>query len=81
MIAHSAMTYISTWPELLFDFYFCVDGMVSSLEDNVFILYFRIFGFVAKKKGGNQCLLFAEMDPDQPASAVVNFVTKVLLGK
>jgi len=36
---------------------------------------------VAKRKGGNQCLLFAEMDPEQPASAVVNFVCKVLLGQ
>ena len=42
----------------------------------------RMFGFVAKKKkGGNHCLLFAELDPDQPASAVVNFVTKVMMNK
>jgi len=41
----------------------------------------KIFGFVAKKKGGNQCLLFSELDPEQPASAIVNFVSKVLLGK
>ena len=46
------------------------------------MIYFsRIFGFVAKRKGGNQCLLFAEFDPDQPASAIVNFVSKVLLGR
>ena len=47
----------------------------------IFFLRYRIFGFVAKKKGGNQCLLFAELDPEQPASAIVNFVSKVLLGK
>ena len=45
------------------------------------LLHYRIFGFVAKKKGGNQCLLFAELDPEQPASAIVNFVSKVLLSK
>jgi tensin len=42
----------------------------------------RIFGFVAKKhtsRGQNQCHVFAEQDPDQPARAVVNFVNKVLL--
>lgn len=43
----------------------------------------RIFGFVAKQgggRGGNACHLFAELDPEQPASAIVTFVTKVLLG-
>ena len=42
----------------------------------------RIFGFVARKsasRGTNQCHLFAEQDPDQPARAIVNFVNKVLL--
>ena len=42
----------------------------------------RIFGFVARKsasRGTNQCHLFAEQDPDQPARAIVNFVNKILL--
>ncbi|XP_038642486.1 tensin-1-like isoform X2 [Scyliorhinus canicula] len=43
----------------------------------------RMFGFVAKKQGStsdNVCHLFAELDPEQPASAIVNFITKVMLG-
>ncbi|XP_022251415.1 tensin-like isoform X2 [Limulus polyphemus] len=40
------------------------------------------FGFVAKKpasKTDNQCHVFAELEPEQPASAIVNFVTKVTM--
>lgn len=43
----------------------------------------RVFGFVAKKQGSlseNVCHLFAEMDPEQPATAIVNFINKVMLG-
>lgn len=43
----------------------------------------KVFGFVAKKPGSsveNVCHLFAELDPEQPASAIVNFITKVMLG-
>ncbi|XP_057361324.1 tensin-3 isoform X2 [Manis pentadactyla] len=43
----------------------------------------RIFGFVARKQGSatdNVCHLFAEHDPEQPASAIVNFVSKVMIG-
>ncbi|XP_054427366.1 tensin-3 [Pteronotus mesoamericanus] len=43
----------------------------------------RVFGFVARKQGSatdNMCHLFAEHDPEQPASAVVNFVSKVMIG-
>ncbi|XP_062366798.1 tensin-2 [Cinclus cinclus] len=44
----------------------------------------RIFGFVAKQAGApggaNACHVFAELDPEQPAGAIVTFVTKVLLG-
>uniref|UniRef100_F6V7W7 SH2 domain-containing protein n=1 Tax=Ciona intestinalis TaxID=7719 RepID=F6V7W7_CIOIN len=43
----------------------------------------RVFGFVAKKPGSsveNVCHLFAELDLDQPAPAIVNFVSKVLIG-
>uniref|UniRef100_A0A671U6K7 Tensin-2-like n=1 Tax=Sparus aurata TaxID=8175 RepID=A0A671U6K7_SPAAU len=42
----------------------------------------KVFGFVAKKPGSlaeNVCHLFAELDPDQPASAIVNFINKVML--
>lgn len=42
----------------------------------------RLFGFVARKQGSttdNACHLFAELDPNQPASAIVNFVSKVML--
>lgn len=44
----------------------------------------RIFGFVARKQGSsndNSCHIFAELDPEQPASAIVNFVTKVMIGQ
>ncbi|MBN3306279.1 TNS2 protein, partial [Amia calva] len=43
----------------------------------------KVFGFVAKKQGSvseNVCHLFAELDPEQPASAIVNFINKVMLG-
>uniref|UniRef100_A0A8D8LVY6 Tensin n=1 Tax=Cacopsylla melanoneura TaxID=428564 RepID=A0A8D8LVY6_9HEMI len=42
----------------------------------------RCFGFVARKtssKPDNQCHIFAEYEPEQPATAIVNFVTKVML--
>ncbi|XP_052079087.1 uncharacterized protein LOC127717479 isoform X9 [Mytilus californianus] len=44
----------------------------------------RVFGFVARKHSGasdNACHLFAELDPEQPASAIVNFVTKIMIGQ
>ncbi|TTG32367.1 Tensin-3 [Bagarius yarrelli] len=43
----------------------------------------KIFGFIARKTGSgmdNICHLFAEHDPEQPASAIVNFVSKVMIG-
>uniref|UniRef100_A0A670JQB7 Tensin 3 n=1 Tax=Podarcis muralis TaxID=64176 RepID=A0A670JQB7_PODMU len=43
----------------------------------------KVFGFVARKQGDaadNVCHLFAENDPEQPASAIVNFVSKVMIG-
>nr|XP_002737739.2 PREDICTED: tensin-1-like [Saccoglossus kowalevskii] len=43
----------------------------------------KIFGFVARKPGSltdNLCHLFCEHEPEQPASAIVNFVTKIMLG-
>lgn len=47
-------------------------------------LSLRVFGFVAKKTGSlaeNICHLFAELDPEQPASAIVNFINKVMLSQ
>ncbi|XP_053570308.1 tensin-3 [Bombina bombina] len=42
----------------------------------------KVFGFVARKGTANDniCHLFAEHDPEQPASAIVNFVSKVMIG-
>lgn len=43
----------------------------------------RMFGFVARRTSStteNVCHLFAEMDPEQPAVAIVNFINKVMLG-
>ncbi|NXP52428.1 TENS3 protein, partial [Heliornis fulica] len=43
----------------------------------------KLFGFIARKQGSatdNICHLFAEHDPEQPASAIVNFVSKVMIG-
>ncbi|UYV76142.1 TNS3 [Cordylochernes scorpioides] len=42
----------------------------------------RCFGFVARKPGSrtdNQCHLFVELDPSQPASAIVSFIAKTSL--
>lgn len=39
------------------------------------------FGFVARKPGtlaDNQCHIFAQLEPEQPASAIINFVSKVM---
>ncbi|XP_062400968.1 tensin-2-like [Sardina pilchardus] len=43
----------------------------------------KMFGFVAKRTSSsseNVCHLFAESDPEQPATAIVNFINKVMLG-
>lgn len=45
-------------------------------------LFRRIFGFVAKKGASrteNQCHILAELEPEQPATAICNFVTKVMM--
>ncbi len=42
----------------------------------------RVFAFVARKPTArmqNQCHVFAEHDPEQPARAIVNFVNKIML--
>ncbi|XP_077573066.1 tensin-2 isoform X1 [Stigmatopora nigra] len=44
----------------------------------------KVFGFIAKKPGSmaeNVCHLFAELDPEQPATAIVNFINKVMLSQ
>ncbi|KAM9751400.1 LOW QUALITY PROTEIN: tensin-2 [Menidia menidia] len=44
----------------------------------------KVFGFVARKPGStaeNVCHLFAELDPEQPAPAIVNFINKVMLSQ
>ncbi|KAA8588382.1 hypothetical protein FQN60_001576 [Etheostoma spectabile] len=41
----------------------------------------KLFGFVARKQGSttdNVSHLFAEIDPEQPANAIVNFVSKMI---
>ncbi|XP_029926684.1 tensin isoform X1 [Myripristis murdjan] len=41
----------------------------------------KLFGFVARKQGSttdNVSHLFAELDPDQPASAIVSFISKMM---
>lgn len=48
----------------------------------MYYIFSRVFGFVARKPAShtdNQCHLFAEFEPEQPASAIVNFVTKVMM--
>uniref|UniRef100_A0A8C5HG38 Tensin-like n=1 Tax=Gouania willdenowi TaxID=441366 RepID=A0A8C5HG38_GOUWI len=47
----------------------------------MFLFSRRLFGFVARKQGSttdNVSHLFAELDPDQPASAIVSFVCKMM---
>ena len=48
----------------------------------------RCFGFVSKKLNGNsrngqtenECHVFVEIDRTQPSTAIVNFVSKVMIG-
>ncbi|CAF1053761.1 unnamed protein product [Rotaria sordida] len=47
----------------------------------------KCFGFVSKKINGtktsqseNECHIFVEIDPSQPATAIVNFVSKIMIG-
>jgi len=56
---------------------------LASVSNSVWCVY-RVFGFVARKSGsaaGNACHVFAEVDPNQPANAIVNFLTKVMIGQ
>lgn len=47
----------------------------------------KCFGFISKKHTDQrlsaddyECHVFAELDPGQPANAIVNFVSKVMIG-
>ena len=58
-------------------------GLVGRWRSDLTPSCCRVFGFVARKQGSgtdNVCHLFAEHDPEQPASAIVNFVSKVMIG-
>lgn len=62
----------------------CISNLRKTLIKALihYSIYSRVFGFVARKPASltdNQCHLFAELDPEQPASAIVNFVTKVMM--
>ena len=62
----------------------CSSKLLIAETKGSIAFFFRVFGFVARKQGGisdNSCHLFAELDPDQPASAIVNFVTKIMIGQ
>ncbi|XP_055347489.1 LOW QUALITY PROTEIN: tensin-1-like [Paramacrobiotus metropolitanus] len=51
-------------------------------SDNTSLSSARCFGFVNRKQGSrnqNECHVFAELDPEQPAAAVVSFVNKVMM--
>ncbi|XP_042223205.1 tensin-1-like [Homarus americanus] len=51
-------------------------------EDGTPLGSLRVFGFVAKKGASrteNQCHILAELEPEQPATAICNFVTKVMM--
>eukprot|EP00918_Siedleckia_nematoides_P040396 GHVU01087686.1.p1 GENE.GHVU01087686.1~~GHVU01087686.1.p1 ORF type:complete len:527 (-),score=50.04 GHVU01087686.1:1051-2565(-) len=53
----------------------------EQFDDSAVPINAKLFGFVARKQGSsteNACHVFAELDPDQPASAIANFVAKVL---
>lgn len=69
------------WPEAGFPAWVSLQSL-DSLPSYPLLPPSRLFGFVARKQGSttdNACHLFAELDPNQPASAIVNFVSKVML--
>ena len=61
-----------------------VKNTVNDMAVRICIIFCRCFGFVARKQGStadNSCHMFAEVDTEQPATAIVNFVTKVMIGQ
>ncbi len=74
IIYYLYLYYLFRWPQSSIT----VDGAVGPIISEA-----RIFGFVARKiasRTDNACHLFAELESGQPATAVVNFVTKVMMG-
>lgn len=63
---------------IIYVYYFCYQIF--------FIVFFpiffsRIFGFVARKlasNADNQCHLFVELEPEQPATAITSYVNRIL---
>lgn len=57
----------------------------DELDPLLISVAFRLFGFVARKSGGNNdnaCHLFLDSDKNQSsASAIVGLVTKVMMGQ
>lgn len=55
---------------------------IEFIHCKIIFIFSRIFGFVARKPNvsnpDNQCHLFAELEPEQPATAIVNFLNKIL---
>jgi len=48
-----------------------------------YFIHSRVFGFVARKQGyttDNSCHIFAELESEEPADAIVNFIMKIMLG-
>uniref|UniRef100_A0A673MJW5 SH2 domain-containing protein n=1 Tax=Sinocyclocheilus rhinocerous TaxID=307959 RepID=A0A673MJW5_9TELE len=60
----------------------CPTTLMFCLPNKTVYIVTQMFGFVARRSGGlgNVCHLFAELDPEQPATAIVNFINKVMLG-
>lgn len=60
----------------------CISKIQALTNCRAFFLHpARLFGFVARKQGSttdNVSHLFAELDPDQPASAITSFVSKMM---
>ncbi|KAI6230545.1 hypothetical protein M3Y99_01047900 [Aphelenchoides fujianensis] len=58
------------------------DNNNASQLPSTYIRQAPMFGFVARKSASsleNACHVFAELDPEQPASAVVRFITNVMM--
>ena len=56
--------------------------MILIASNYCLFIVFRIFGIIVKSrlaKDSNECHLFVELDPDQPAIAVVDFVNRYLI--
>ena len=78
--SHPLWSYLILWPYPLWSYLILWPHLILWL----YPYHFRIFGFVARKQSNvvdNACHLFAEIDPEQPASAIVSFVTKVMIGQ